>query len=209
MENAFLRHPYAFLRLYANDYNCNWEPVSQDVYPWSHSNSVSCPERLSRTCSPHIILYPSYLRMYAMGKGLVGLLKPWGILFIYSEQPVEKYIRPCLNWGGYSFYPLLMPKSELSLSPLYFNKTLLHKSSERSSLVSGPKLNSSPPGARNPGVVIQQQPFKSTGSVELWYMALVAPQHMESSWTRDQTHVPCVGRQTVNPLHHQESPCSV
>ena len=40
----------------------------------------------------------------------------------------------------------------LSLSPLYFNKTLLHKSSERSSLVSGPRLNSSPPGAKNPGV---------------------------------------------------------
>ena len=41
---------------------------------------------------------------------------------------------------------------KLSLSPLYFNKTLLHKSSERSSLVSGPRLNSSPPGAKNPGV---------------------------------------------------------
>ena len=41
---------------------------------------------------------------------------------------------------------------KLSLSPLYFNKTLLHKSSERSSLVSGPGLNSSPPGAKNPGV---------------------------------------------------------
>ena len=47
---------------------------------------------------------------------------------------------------------------KLSLSPLYFNKTLLHKSSEWSSLVSGPGLNSSPPGAKNPGV-IQQQPF--------------------------------------------------
>ena len=39
---------------------------------------------------------------------------------------------------------------KLSLSPLYFNKTLLHKSSERSSLVSGPGLNSSPPEAKNP-----------------------------------------------------------
>ena len=35
---------------------------------------------------------------------------------------------------------------KLSLSPLYFNKTL------PSSLVSGPGLNSSPPGAKNPGV---------------------------------------------------------
>ena len=48
---------------------------------------------------------------------------------------------------------------KLSLSPLYFNKTLLHKSSERSSLVSGPGLNPSPPGAKNSGVVIQQQSF--------------------------------------------------
>ena len=41
---------------------------------------------------------------------------------------------------------------KLSLSPLYFNKTLLHKISERSSLVSGPRLNSSPPGTKNPSV---------------------------------------------------------
>ena len=41
---------------------------------------------------------------------------------------------------------------KLSLSPLYFNKTLLHKCSERSSLVSGPGLNSSPPAAKNPGI---------------------------------------------------------
>ena len=43
---------------------------------------------------------------------------------------------------------------------LTLNKTLLHKSSERSSLVSGPRLNSSPPGAKNPRVVTQQQPFR-------------------------------------------------
>ena len=40
---------------------------------------------------------------------------------------------------------------ELSLSSLYFNKTLLHKSSERSSLISGPRLNS-PPEAKNPSI---------------------------------------------------------
>ena len=40
---------------------------------------------------------------------------------------------------------------KLSLSPLYFNKTLLHKSSEQSSLVSGPRLNYSPE-AKNPRV---------------------------------------------------------
>ena len=39
-----------------------------------------------------------------------------------------------------------------AFSLLYFNKTLLHKSFERSSLVTGPRLNSSPPGAKNPGI---------------------------------------------------------
>ena len=39
-----------------------------------------------------------------------------------------------------------------AFSPLYFNKTLLHKSSERSSLFSGPGWNSSPLEAKNPGV---------------------------------------------------------
>ena len=40
----------------------------------------------------------------------------------------------------------------LCLSLLYFNKTVLHKSSEWSSLVTGPRLNPCPPEAKNPGV---------------------------------------------------------
>ena len=40
---------------------------------------------------------------------------------------------------------------KLSLSLLYFNKTLLHKSSERSSLSSGPELSLSPE-AKNPSI---------------------------------------------------------
>ena len=35
---------------------------------------------------------------------------------------------------------------------IHFNKTLSHKSSEQSSLVTGPRLNSSPPQAKNPGI---------------------------------------------------------
>ena len=54
---------------------------------------------------------------------------------------------------GYSFAPFWCLCQKLSLSPLYFNKTLLHKSSERSSLVSGPGLNSSPTEAKNPSVL--------------------------------------------------------
>ena len=41
---------------------------------------------------------------------------------------------------------------------------------------------------------------------ELWNAGLVAPQHVESSWTRDQTHVPCIGRQTPNPWTTREVP---
>ena len=37
-------------------------------------------------------------------------------------------------------------------SSLYFNKTLLHKSSEQSSLIIGPRLISSPLEAKNPGI---------------------------------------------------------
>ena len=50
---------------------------------------------------------------------------------------------------------------KLSLSLWYFNKTLLHKSSEWSSLLSGPGLNSSTPEATNPSVIhcSQLQPF--------------------------------------------------
>ena len=33
---------------------------------------------------------------------------------------------------------------------------------------------------------------------QLWHMGLVAPRHVESSRTRDQTCVPCIGRQIPN-----------
>ena len=43
-----------------------------------------------------------------------------------------------------------------------------------------------------------------TGS-KLWNAGRVAPQHVES-WTRDQTHVPCISRQTPNPWTTREGP---
>ena len=82
-----------------------------------------------------------------MGVGLVRPLQPPDIL--------------CIHWRVYNpfadtskgvlFLPPLMFVSE-ALSPPYFNTTLLHKSSERSSLISGPSFNSSPPEAKKPGV---------------------------------------------------------
>ena len=32
----------------------------------------------------------------------------------------------------------------------------------------------------------------------MWSMGLVAPRHVESSQTRDQIRVPCIGRQILN-----------
>ena len=40
----------------------------------------------------------------------------------------------------------------------------------------------------------------------LWYMGLDVPWRVESSWTRDQTHVPRVGRQILNHCTTREVP---
>ena len=79
-----------------------------------------------------------------MGVGLVRSLQPPDILWIHWRV----YNSIANTSKGVLFCPLLMPMSNtFSIS---FNKTLLHKSSEWSSLVSGPRLNSSPPEAKNP-----------------------------------------------------------
>ena len=39
---------------------------------------------------------------------------------------------------------------------------------------------------------------RARGLQQLWHMGLVALWHVESSWTRDQTCVPCIGRQIFN-----------
>ena len=39
-----------------------------------------------------------------------------------------------------------------------------------------------------------------------WHTSLVAPRHMGSSQTRDQTHVPCIGRQILNHWATREVP---
>ena len=77
----------------------------------------------------------------------------------YSGMVLETKI-----WG-YSFAPFWCLCQKHSLSPLYFNKTLLHKSSERSSLLSGPGLNSSPLEAKNPGVLSFSNSLSSWGLV--------------------------------------------
>ena len=38
----------------------------------------------------------------------------------------------------------------------------------------------------------------------MWHTGLVVPQHVGSSWTRDQTHVPCIGRQILDDCATRE-----
>ena len=41
---------------------------------------------------------------------------------------------------------------------------------------------------------------------ELWHTGLAAPRHVGSSWTRARTHVPCIGRWTLNHCTTREVP---
>ena len=47
-----------------------------------------------------------------------------------------------------------------------------------------------------------------TWAQQLWAVGFVALQHVGSFWTRDQTHVPCIGSQDALPLNYQGSPDS-
>ena len=46
-------------------------------------------------------------------------------------------------------------------------------------------------------------PVRLTGLV---VVGLFVPRHVESSWTRDQTHVPCVGRWIISHCTTREVP---
>ena len=75
-----------------------------------------------------------------------------GVLFL---PPSDVYVRSFL----YLFYTLI--------------KTLLHKSSEWSSLISGPRLNSSPPEAKNPRVFRgSATTFQSFLMLFVWWLLL-------------------------------------
>ena len=75
---------------------------------------------------------------------------------------------------------------KLSLSPLYFNKSLLQKSSERSSLISHPGLNSSPLEAKNPGVFSWVSNNLSDHSGFVGRSFLIVKTDRESFWHRHQ-----------------------
>ena len=47
------------------------------------------------------------------------------------------------------------------------------------------------------------------GLQELWHTGLVVPQHVESSWTRDPTHILCIGRWILIHCATREDLCSI
>ena len=93
--------------------------------PELHSNSRSRPERLPRTHSPWLILCQNYLRMYALGKGLVELLTTLRYSF---------YLFSAASWEVYKVLPklvrgvLFLPASDVYvrsfLCPVTLNKIL-------------------------------------------------------------------------------------
>ena len=53
-------------------------------------------------------------------------------------------------------------------------------------------------------LVAEHGPWSARVSVVV-AIGLAAPQHMGSSWTRDQTYVPCIAQADSQPLDHQSS----
>ena len=57
--------------------------------------------------------------------------------------------------------------------------------------------------SRGSGVAVHRL---QSSAQKLWGTGLVAPQNAESSWSRDQTSVPHIGRGGSYSLYHQGSP---
>ena len=55
-------------------------------------------------------------------------------------------------------------------------------------------------------LLLQSPGSRKRGLQQLWCLGLAAPQHVESSWTRDRTSVSCFSRQTPQLLDRQGSP---
>ena len=123
--------------------------VNETVLAWNRAFlQDSCQSFYS---SGQLTLCQCYLKTHVVGKGSGAIL--WVLRHFLSL--ISKLLVAYIIWlktsRGHSFCPPLMSMSE-SLSLLYFNNTLFHKSSERSSLITGPRLNSSTLEAKNWGI---------------------------------------------------------
>ena len=130
-----------------------------DIVPSIYVNETICMVICPSSRFKLIILWPKMNHLvprlsqnasYGEGPGTILSFKIFlsliNRLLVTTWHPAEDKQRGTLSAPFWCLY------QKLSLSPLYFNKTLLHKSSEWSSLVSSPRLNSSPLEVKNPGV---------------------------------------------------------
>ena len=56
------------------------------------------------------------------------------------------------------------------------------------------------------GLLIAVSIGSEVGAQSLWHMGLVSPWHVKSSWTRNQTRVPHIGRQILNHWTTRRTP---
>ena len=127
--------------------NLAWKPVSQDLYLWVHSNSVSRPETLPEPFSL-ANLVPKLSQDVCLGKGSGGTLTTLRYSFYwFSAASWEVYktllqlVRRVLS------YPLPVPLAASFLYPHYFNK--IYTKLWVTETAFGPRLKSSPSETMN------------------------------------------------------------
>ena len=83
--------------------NLAWEPVSQDLYPWWHSSSVSRPEKFAQNPFSLVNLVTQLSQDVCLWKGFGGTCTTLKCSFyLFSATSLEVY-KPCLSlWGRYS-----------------------------------------------------------------------------------------------------------
>ena len=141
---TYLTYQYVILR-YCSSNLCKWNYLYGDLpfFKIQVNHFMAHDEPFGAKIIPKCILWVRGLvPLWVLRHSFLSLTDCW---WLYNIQLKTSRGYSALFW-------CLCQK--LSLSPWYFNKTLLHKSSEWSSLVSGPVLYSSPLGAKNPGVFV-------------------------------------------------------
>ena len=127
--------------------NLAWKPVSQDLYLWWHSNSISHPETLPEPFSL-ANLVPKLSQDVCLEKGSGGTLTTLRYSFyLFSAASWEVYrtllklVRQVLS------YSLPMPLAGSFLYPHYLNK--IYTKLWVTETVFGPRLKSSPSETMN------------------------------------------------------------
>ena len=142
--------------------NCAWGPVSQDSYPWLHSNSLSRPERDAWNPFSLANLVLKLSQQVCLGKGSGGTLTTLRHSFDLPSAA---------SWGARKA-PLKLARRILSrpLLKLFLSLSLFNKINTKlwvTETVFGPGVKSSPSETVNP-VPLFIVPGKLSGSLRLF-----------------------------------------